>query len=134
MLTQTAAYALRALGFIAASNDESPVLARTIAEQLGIPQNYLSKIVNKLAHAGLLRSARGINGGFLLTKDPKDIRFIEVISLFMKPEDFKACLLGSHECNGSCSVHRKWAPIAQQMLRLLEETTIDELVNSGNRP
>ncbi len=128
MLSQTAAYAMRAMGYIAAHEDSSPVLARTIATEMKIPQNYLSKIVNRLVHAGLLRSIRGTGGGFFLAKDAKDIHFIDVASLFMDSSDFNTCFLGLHECDKSCKLHDRWAPIGEQALKLLKETTIDQLM------
>lgn len=127
MLSQTAIYALRAVGYIATRKDESPVLARTIAEEMGIPQNYLSKIVNRLAHVGLLRSVRGMNGGFLLTKAAEEIRVIDVISDFMNPQDIKMCFLGLDECKGSCKIYDKCSPIGKQIEKLLVDSTIDQL-------
>lgn len=128
MLSQTATYAMRAMGYIAAHGKSSPVLARTIATEMKIPQNYLSKIVNRLVHAGLLRSIRGTNGGFFLAKDAKDIHIIDVASLFMDTNDFKTCFLGLHECDKSCKLHDRWASIGEQTLKLLKETTIDQLL------
>ncbi len=128
MLSQTATYAMRAMGYIAVHEKGSPVLARTIATEMKIPQNYLSKIVNRLVHAGLLRSIRGTNGGFFLAKDAKDIHIIDVASLFMDTNGFKTCFLGLHECDKSCKLHDRWAPIGEQTLKLLKETTIDQLL------
>ena len=58
MLSQTSLYAIRAMGFLASESgmDKKPILGKIIAEEMKIPANYLSKILNRLVHAGLIRS------------------------------------------------------------------------------
>lgn len=125
LISQTATYALIAMGFIANNSNGEPVLTRTIAEQAAIPQNFLSKILNRLVQAGLLKSTRGTNGGFTLTRPAHEIRMQEVVELFMNLDEFKRCFMGRPTCDGSCRIHSRWVPIADQFLNLLENTTID---------
>ena len=73
MLSQTAIYALRAIGFIAKNNSDRPVLSSQLSERLDIPQNYLSKIMHRLVQEGFLVSKRGTNGGFILAKEANKI-------------------------------------------------------------
>jgi len=118
----------RPVGFVANNSNGQPVLTRTIAEQAGIPQNFLSKIMNRLVQAGLLNSTRGTNGGFMLTRPPQEIVMREVVSLFMNLDDFKRCFMGLPTCDGSCGMHDRWVPIADQFLTLLDNTTIDQVL------
>ncbi|MBT4365515.1 MAG: Rrf2 family transcriptional regulator [Desulfobacterales bacterium] len=62
MLNQTSIYALRAMGFLAAKNDSSPVISSTIAAEMNIPKNFLSKILNRLTQSGLIVATRGKTG------------------------------------------------------------------------
>src|SRR5690349_4716071 len=64
MLSTTSEYALRALTRLAAAPDGESMLGRDLAEQAGIPANYLSKIMWTLGNAGLIDATRGNHGGY----------------------------------------------------------------------
>ncbi|MEI8286911.1 MAG: Rrf2 family transcriptional regulator, partial [Actinomycetes bacterium] len=68
-------YACRALLSLALhAGDNSPTSVRDIAERTGLPQPYLEQILLALKGAGLVRSKRGVGGGYVLAKTPSDIR------------------------------------------------------------
>ncbi len=127
MLNKTAIYALRAMGYLAVHLDDSPILSQTIAKEMDIPRNFLSKIMHRLVQAGLVNSVRGTGGGFVLVKDPEKISMRDVASQFMKIDDFKNCFLEFKECDGSCVNHDRWKPIADKIENLLDVTTINEI-------
>jgi Rrf2 family protein len=124
MLNQTAIYAIRAMGFLAKQDSKTPVLSSIIAKKMKIPNNFLSKILNRLGQAGLVVTTRGRGGGIMLSRSPSKIYLFEVVNLFMKIDDFKRCLLGMGNCNGSCGLHRRWRIISDQFEKMLGETTI----------
>ena len=128
MLTQTATYALRAMSYLASKDGNGPILSQTIAQEMDIPKNFLSKIMHQLVRAGLVRSIRGTNGGFELANNPNETKMYDVITLFMDVEAYKSCLLGRNECLGSCKVHKKWKSIAESIEDMLENTTINEIL------
>ena len=67
-------YASRALLSLALHSDESgPTSVRDIAERTGLPQPYLEQILLALKGAGLVRSKRGVGGGYVLSRDPSQI-------------------------------------------------------------
>jgi Rrf2 family protein len=127
MLSQTGIYAIKAMGYIASGKDNKPLLSRTIAEETQIPANFLSKILNRLAQAGLIRSIRGRNGGFVMAKPPSEVSVREIVNLFMQLGDHKHCFLGMQKCDGSCGLHRRWSNITEQFELMLDETTIDKI-------
>ncbi len=127
MLSQTGIYAIRAMGYIASKQDEKPLLSRTIAEEMEIPANFLSKILNRLVQAGLIRSLRGRNGGFVMAKPPSEIFIRDIVDLFMQLDDYKNCLLGLEKCDGSCGLHHRWRNITEQFELMLDRTTIDNV-------
>ena len=127
MLNQTAIYAVKAMGYLAARDDDKPILADTIANELDIPKNFLSKILNRLVQSGLIRSIRGRSGGFLLATPPSKVIVRDVVDLFMKIEDYKRCFLGLSKCDGSCGLHKRWSIISEQFEKMLNETTIDQI-------
>jgi Rrf2 family protein len=128
MINQTAIYALRAMGFLAQQKDSAPVLSSTIAKEMEIPRNFLSKILNRLTQAGLIQAIRGRNGGVALNKPASQIRLYEVVQLFMKIDDFKTCFLGLKRCDGACGLHIRWRIISEQFDKLLNDTTIDQIL------
>jgi Rrf2 family protein len=128
MLSQTGIYAIKAMGYIASEEDDKPLLSRTIAEKTQIPANFLSKILNRLVQAGLIRSIRGRNGGFVMAKPPSEINIREIVDLFMQLDNYKRCLIGLNNCDGSCGLHHRWSNITEQFEMMLDETTIDKII------
>ena len=52
----------------------------------------------------------------------------DVVNLFMKVNDFNKCLLGMHTCDGRCGLHLRWRIISEQFEKMLNDTTIDQIV------
>ena len=128
MLSQTAIYAVRAAAFLAAHGADGPVLAQTIAERMHVPRNFLSKILLRLVREGMVRSIRGIHGGFVLAKNPAEIRVRDVAEVFMDLSVFGKCFLAMPECQEKCRIHERWQPIHREFQKLLDETTIDQVM------
>ena len=74
-------YAIKALVRLAAAQADEPVQAREIAQFGGIPAKFLEQVMHDLRTAGLVRSLRGKNGGYTLTRDPAQITFAAVIDV-----------------------------------------------------
>jgi len=129
MLTQTAEYALQAVLHIAGAADEGPVRVDSIAEALGIPRNYLSKVLHALARSGVLNSTRGPTGGFTLARPASEITLARVIEDFDPIED--RCLLMRRKCSDTnpCIVHFEWKHVALQMRAFFRETTLADIVH-----
>ena len=79
MLSRRAKYALRAMIYLAGHRGAAPVSVRDIAQGLKIPQAFLEQIFSELKRANLLVSTRGKQGGFLLSRSPKEINLAEII-------------------------------------------------------
>lgn len=127
MLNQTAIYALRAMGYLANQDSGEPVLSAVIAKEMDIPQNFLSKILNRLTQSGMVEAIRGRNGGVKLATPAKKIKLYDVVNLFMTVDDFKKCMLGLNHCDGSCGLHLRWRIISEQYDKILNETSIDQI-------
>ena len=83
MLSNKTKYALKAMLYIASrcGNAES-VLSAEIAAKEGIPRKFLEMILLQLKNKGLLSSRKGKGGGYLLTREPREISFGDVIRVF----------------------------------------------------
>ena len=73
-------YASRALLSLALREDASPTSVRDIAERTGLPQPYLEQILLALKGAGLVRSKRGVGGGYVLARVPEQITLGQIVS------------------------------------------------------
>jgi Rrf2 family iron-sulfur cluster assembly transcriptional regulator len=133
MLSMTAQYALRAFVYIAGQNGDQPVLAREIAAHTGVPLHYLSRILRDAVRAGLLESARGVGGGFRLTRPANRIKLYDVLSPFDDVLDRSRCPFGQPRCNDQspCGFHEYWKPIKTAYLKMLEETTLGNVPIEG---
>lgn len=133
MLSQTAEYALRTVLHIAQKPPGIPAQTDAMAEALGIPRNYLSKILHRLAQEGLLASTRGRGGGFVLARPADRLPLIAIVGLFDAVEPVRQCLLGQPTCSDAhaCDAHEKWKDVSERVARFFRDTTVAELLGEG---
>lgn len=129
MLSKSAEYAIRAVHRLAHRPGSAPVPASDLAEEVGVPENYLSKLLHRLQKDGVVESTRGRGGGFSLERDPSGISLAEIIRLF-EPEILERhCLLGRPECrdDAPCAAHDEWLEVTGRLRRFFSETTVGDL-------
>lgn len=78
-ISAKADYAVRAAVELAAAPPEKPVKAERIASAQGIPLNFLENILGELRHAGIVRSQRGVDGGFRLAKPADEVTVADIM-------------------------------------------------------
>ena len=133
-------YASRALLSLALHASDGPTSVRDIAERTGLPQPYLEQILLALKGAGLVRSKRGVGGGYVLARDAAEITLAEIVSAvdgpiqagdFGQPHTNGAC---DHE--GQCVLLAIWGNVGEQMRELLMGHTLAELatITRGDLP
>ncbi len=134
MLSQTAEYALRAVLFIA-ERENGPIRVGDVAEGLGIPQNYLSKILHTLARSGVLNSTRGVHGGFQLAVPADELSLFTVVTPFDQLDQRRQCLLGRSQCSDrtACAAHHRWKEVADAVSDFFNTTTVADLIGDGGR-
>jgi len=117
ILTMTAEYALRAMAEIAARGPDAPVRAKDLTETAGIPPSYLSKILRRLAAAGLLTSERGHGGGFRLSRPAAKITFHDVLRAVDVDLSGGGCVFGWGACDAQlpCLLHPAWAELKSSL-------------------
>ena len=125
-------YASRALLSLALRGEDAPPTSvRDIAERTGLPQPYLEQILLALKGAGLVRSKRGVGGGYLLARKPDEILLSEIVSAvegpisagdFGDPHTGGAC---DHE--GQCVLLSIWGFVGDQMRELLGSFTLADI-------
>lgn len=128
MISQTAEYALRAVVFLAGQGEGARTVAQ-IAEATYVPAGYLAKVMQNLSRARLVRSQRGLNGGFTLARDPSELSVLEIINAVDPLRRFPECPLGI-ESHGKrlCPLHRRLDDAAQTVENAFYKTMVSELV------
>jgi len=125
-------YASRALLSLALHADgTAPTSVRDIAERTGLPQPYLEQILLALKGAGIVRSKRGVGGGYTLAREPASITLGEIVSAvdgpiavgdFGEPHQNGAC---DHE--GQCVLLAVWAGISAEIRQQLDSFTLADI-------
>jgi Rrf2 family transcriptional regulator, nitric oxide-sensitive transcriptional repressor len=85
-----------------AAEPERPLRVNQATRVLPISRNHLAKVMQRLAHAGLVASCRGPRGGFTLARKPRQITLLQVFEAMEGPVDTHTCLLGRKSCADEC--------------------------------
>ena len=130
MVSQTAKYALRVVGFLAGQQG-AMVRAEALAPSVDIPANYLSKILNQLRKNGILLPRKGWRGGFRLRDDAMQRPISDIVAIIDGPDRTERtdCALGLPVCDrdSPCPLHGYWEKIQETHRKMLSETRVADL-------
>ena len=129
-LTKKADYGLIALKHLANHKDDSASSAKEISDSYGIPLPILAKVLQTLMRGGFLRSEHGVNGGYKLARDPREITTLEVIRAIDGPVILTSCFNDDgRECDQSdrCTVRDPLRKVHEGILRLLAGMSIADM-------
>jgi len=133
-LTARADYALRATAEIAAAAD-GPTKAERIAQAQNIPLKFIENILSTLKHAGIVRSQRGVDGGYWLARPADEITLAEVIRAVEGPlANIRGERPEATQYRGPAKPLREvWVAVRASLRTVLEGVTLADLV-SGKLP
>ena len=128
-------YALRAVIELAASAD-GPVKGERIAQAQEIPLKFLENILGDLRHAGIVRSQRGVEGGYWLARPASEITLAEVIRAVEGPlANVRGVRPESIEYAGSAEPLREvWVAVRASLRSVLEEVTLADVARNELPP
>ena len=131
-LTKKADYGLMALKYLAENAERTSVSAKDIAEAYHIPPQLLAKILQRLAKVGILRSHAGMNGGYSLLKNSREISAFEVIHAIDGPLFITSCGPSHSGCDltDSCTIKEPLARVNDSISGLLRSISIADLAES----
>jgi Rrf2 family protein len=128
-LSRATTYAFYGLSYLAGQSPGRFVPLSEIHKSYGVPEKHLAKIFQTLVKAGLLCSARGVQGGFALARPAEKISPVDVIEALEGPLDV-GCLLVGQPCEHdvACRINRVWRKAQHAMVQVLREASLAEMV------
>ena len=136
-LTTKGRYAVMAMADLASYQNGKPVSLNDISLRQNISLSYLEQLFSKLKNGKLVKSVRGPSGGYVLDKNPKEIRLSNII--FAVDEEVKTlnCKKDSKRgCNGKntkCITHNLWDDLEQHINTFFENKSLNDLLKQNNR-
>ena len=88
-LSRTVMYALQAACQLSVAGQDAPVPSKKLAETGGMPDRFLLQILRNLVSHGVLRSTRGVVGGYTLARRPEEISLLDIIEAVEGPVTFE---------------------------------------------
>ncbi len=131
LITRASEYAI--LSLLVLSRADSPIDSETLSKELSIPKSFLAKILQALAKKRILKSYKGVHGGFVLYKKAQDINMLEVMSAVegKAPAVFD-CSSSTSDCPSNraelCSIWPFFNKLQGKIDNFLAELTLEDIL------
>jgi len=129
-ITRQTEYAIRGLQELARSNDDAPVQLKVIAGACEVSEAFLAKIFQMLAQVGIVKSHRGVKGGFSMGKDPAEITLRDIVEVCEGGIVLNHCLRKVDPCRDvdTCAVAKVWKEAQSALTGALDRTTLADVI------
>ena len=136
-LTSKGRYAVMALVDLARFDNINPVSLRDISLRQGISLDYLEQIFSKLKKNEIVKSIRGTQGGYVLNKNPNDIKLTNIFHAVDEKVKTVQCKKESKKgCNGKsakCITHELWDELEIYINNFFENKKLSDLLSTEER-
>ena len=128
-ISRQADYAVRAVLHLALHRSDLRVPSAEIAETQNVPAAFLTKILARLANAGIVDLKRGVHGGVSLAKPAGEFSLLEVVEAVDGPVTLNRCMARPGECprDAHCLVHPLWLEIREEFRARLAGISFSDL-------
>ena len=134
-LTSKGRYAVMALADLAKFDNKIPVSLRDISLRQGISLLFLEQIFSKLKKNSIVKSIRGVNGGYILSKKPDEIKLANIFNAVDEEVKTVQCKKESKKgCNGKavkCLTHNLWDELENHINNFFKERSLEDLVKDN---
>ncbi|AAK79641.1 Rrf2 family protein [Clostridium acetobutylicum] len=126
-------YGVKAMVDLAIHYGAEPVSIKSISERQKISEAYLEQLFVPLRKSGLIKSIRGSQGGYVLSKDPKDIHISNIFDVLEGPIEISDCV-ESDSCDNSdyCVTRLLWVKIKESIDNVTKTITLKDMVDDYN--
>ncbi|MDC1224434.1 Rrf2 family transcriptional regulator [Pelagibacteraceae bacterium] len=135
-LTSKGRYAVMALADLAKFNSNIPVSLRDISLRQGISIDFLEQIFSKLKRNNIVKSIRGTNGGYILNKEPVEIKIANILNAVDEEVKTVQCKKESKKgCNSKtskCITHNLWDELEVHINDFFEQKNLKDLINNSS--
>lgn len=123
-------YGVKAMVDLALRYGGEPVSIKNVSERQHISEYYLEQLFSPLRKAGLINSIRGAQGGYTLSRAPKDITIDEIMEVLEGPIEISNCL-DEKSCDNAdcCATRLLWAKIKNSIDSVTKTTTLQDIIN-----
>jgi len=134
-LTRAGEYAIRCILYLAMHQDQGIIGRKEIAEAMDVPAQFLGKVAQNLARAGIIAIRQGACGGYELLRRPEDLTLLTIIEAIDGEIFLNDCIHRPDSCDRQtiCSVHQVWERARRQLRETLGGTTLAELAETESR-
>ena len=134
-LTSKGRYAVMALVDLAKFNSRNPVSLRDISLRQGISLDFLEQIFSKLKRNEIVQSIRGTQGGYILNKQPNEIKLANIFHAVDETVKTVQCKKESKKgCNGKaskCITHNLWDELETYINNFFENKSLEDLLTNN---
>ncbi len=122
-------YGIRSALYVANRNENEFVPIREIGDGLGISHHFLTKVLQDLTRAQIMKSLRGPRGGVALNGPPEVITLFDIIIAIEGAGHFDGCVLGLPSCdsNTPCPLHVYWGDVRDDIKKKFQSVSIKSL-------
>lgn len=124
-------YGLRAMFDLALRQGQGPVPLKDIAERQDISGHYLEQLIASLRKAGLVKSVRGAQGGYMLGRPPNEITVGDIVRVLEGPIGPTECVSEEEtvSCNRSetCIARRVWERVRDSIIEVMDSITLEDM-------
>lgn len=124
-------YGLKAMFELALSSNGEPVSLKYIAKKQGISDQYLEQIFSILKKAELVKSVRGAQGGYYISKEASEITVADILKVLEGDMAFTECLLDKDLCENfdSCATKYVWAKIKESIEEVTNSISLQDMID-----
>ncbi|NIA23569.1 MAG: Rrf2 family transcriptional regulator [Proteobacteria bacterium] len=130
IITTKARYALQAIVYIAMKETKGPISISEISKNENISNKYLEQLFRRLRMKKLIKSTRGVRGGYVLSKSPSKISVFDIINA-VERMDKKIVCPKRKENKAECVTSNLWKHFNDEMIKCLKSYTIEDLLTKG---
>lgn len=132
-ITRAGEYAVRCVLYMSGCDKNIIISRKEISRKMDIPDQFLGKIAQQLAHSGFIEILQGAKGGYRLLKLPAEINLLDVVESVTGEIFLNECIVNPDSClrSSSCAVNMVWETARDQLRNTLKEATFDKLTGDN---